>query len=542
MKLTAAQLKRLLELKSKSVTALTDPEKKELADLEAIAQADIIAGQKSAADAAESFGPEEVKGLVLEALKTFNATAEKPLTADQVKTLVENATKDLGGKIDAKTITDAVVADLKKLIPAAGVTAAEVTTIVTEAIKAIRPGSKMIHEGGGGDPEIDFPISHRLGNLAVDAKQLLNVMLKGGDRINDGISETILRDAERRGERQEKSLLGKLRMGGVNAQKAITTTGAGSGLEFMNSLLSSTLLQRMYLASELASALTAAEVQMPSNPFTYPLATTRPVFYKGSEGGTPTPSNPGTGELILNAKKLIGQVDYSYEADEDALIAILPQVLAGLGDGSAASLEDAIVNGDTAATHQDSDTHAVTNHAAKLFDGIRKLVLAQAILKVSLATGGISTANVGVLKKALGRWGLKPKDLLIVAGVNGYNDLVMLPETLTADKIGDKASARIYTGMAPNLLGIDIVASAAVREDLNASGVYDGTTTNKGSFFIIHKPSWIPGVRRGFTVEQDKNISTQMKCVVASFRRDFKPIESLANTRAAVMGYNYTSG
>ena len=309
----------------------------------------------------------------------------------------------------------------------------------------------------------------------------------------------------------------------------------------MNSQISSTLLSRMYMASELAAALTAGEVQMPSNPFTYPLSTTRPVFYVGSEGGTPTKSDPGTGNLILNAKKLIGQTDYSYEADEDALIAVLPQVLKGLSDSAAEALENAIVNGDTAATHQDSDIHAVAAHQAKLFDGIRKLTLAQASLKLSLATGGISTTNIGAMRKLLKRWGLNPKDLLIVAGVNAYNDLVMLPETLTAEKVGDKASARIFTGMAPNLLGMDIVASAAVREDLNASGVFDNTTTTKGSIFIIHKPSWITGVRRGFTLEQDRDISKQTKFVVASFRRDFKPIESLANTKAAVMGFNYNA-
>ena len=528
-------IKRLAELSAMDPAKLTAEQKSELAAL----QAKAIALKDDPEDGEKNFTADEVKALVVDAVKTANGSLPKALTADEVKNLVENATKGIGEKLDIKSVTDALTAEFKKLIPAAGPSADDVKKIVTDAIKGLRPDSKMQHAGAGNDPEIDFPIAHRSGNLAVDAKQLLNVML--GKSANTDIPDTVLKDAERRGELQEKRLIGNLRIGGVSAQKTITAAGAGTGLEFMNSTISSTLLSRMYMASELAAALTAGEVQMPSNPFTYPLSTTRPVFYVGSEGGTPTKSDPGTGNLILNAKKLIGQTDYSYEADEDALIAVLPQVLKGLSDSAAEALENAIINGDTAATHQDSDIHAVTAHHAKLFDGIRKLTLAQAALKLSLATGGISTINIGAMRKLLKRWGLNPKDLLIVSGVNAYNDLVMLPETLTAEKVGDKATARIFTGMAPNLLGMDIVASAAVREDLNASGVFDNTTTTKGSIFIIHKPSWITGVRRGFTLEQDRDIAKQTKFVVASFRRDFRPIESLANTKAAVIGYNYTS-
>ena len=37
--------------------------------------------------------------------------------------------------------------------------------------------------------------------------------------MNDGIGETLLKDAERRGELQEKRLISNLRIGGVSAQK-----------------------------------------------------------------------------------------------------------------------------------------------------------------------------------------------------------------------------------------------------------------------------------------------------------------------------------
>jgi hypothetical protein len=82
--------------------------------------------------------------------------------------------------------------------------------------------------------------------------------------------------------------------------------------------------------------------------------------------------------------------------------------------------------------------------------------------------------------------------------------------------------------------------SEKARENLNASGVYDGTTTTKGSVLLIHKPSWLLGVRGGFLVETDENKLQQLRYVIASFRRDFQPLETVsAAIPLVVYGYNY---
>jgi hypothetical protein len=235
-------------------------------------------------------------------------------------------------------------------------------------------------------------------------------------------------------------------------------------------------------------------------------------------------------------------VPYSDEADEDSIIAILPLLMKQLGDAAAEAYETAVINGDTLNGASGAmDVSGAAGDPVNMWDGIRKLALAQAALKVSLATGGISAANIGAMRKALGKWGVVPSALLIVAGTNGYNDLVLLPETLTAEKAGGRDAARIFTGRAPSLFGIDIVPSAHNREDLNASGVYDNSTTTKGSILMLHLPSWIPGVRRGFVAETWRDPRAGANYVVAAFRRAFIPMESLANTKAAVVGYNYSS-
>jgi hypothetical protein len=408
-----------------------------------------------------------------------------------------------------------------------------VKTAVAEGLKSVRTPAKMQHEADADtrDYELSFPIAHRSGNLSVAHKQLLNVMLK--KPVNEGISDAILAAAEKRGEAAEKRLLSRI------GAKAITTSGAGTGAEWMNVTLSSVLLQRLYLESKLAAAMVSREIQMPTNPYKFPLGTTRPTFRSGvAENAAPTAADPGSSALTLTAQKLTGMVQYSDEADEDSIIAILPKVTDDLGQAAAEAYEDAVLNGDTAGTQ---DTGTASDSPVKLWDGIRKLALAQSSLKVSLATGGISAANIGAMRKLLGKWGMNPANLLLICGTNGYNDLVLLPETLTAEKAGNQASARILTGSAPNIFGIDIIPSAKNREDLNAVGVFDNTTTTKGSLLLVHVPSWVPGVRRGFTLETWRDPRAGSNYVIASFRRAFAPMESLASAKAAVIGYNYNA-
>jgi hypothetical protein len=129
---------------------------------------------------------------------------------------------------------------------------------------------------------------------------------------------------------------------------------------------------------------------------------------------------------------------------------------------------------------------------------------------------------------------------MLIVGPQGYNDIVALDETLTFEKVGSQSAARILTGEAASIYGIRIVISSQIREDLNASGVYDGVTDTKGSILLVHRPSWLVGVKRGMTVEVDVDKKRQINSVIASFRRAFIPKETPSATLpSVVLGYNY---
>jgi HK97 family phage major capsid protein len=559
------QVKRLRELLAKKAADRSSDEKSELEKLRALAdehgvdifgaEEDAPQGKSASTEEGDALTEEQVKSLITEGVT--EGLKGLGLDPDQLKSLE----KALGEKqgVSAEDIEEAVKSvlggngidkdALAKLVEGAaekaagkGISKEDVQELFDEHVKQLRrTASKHQFPTQESGPQ-DFPIEHRMGNLSVGQKQLLNICLNATPGMkaeqlqaiqNADIPAHLIAEAEARG----KSHLAKLRNASVYGGKALTTGSATNGAELIPTDLSSDLLNRMYLESEVAAEFISSEIQMPTDSFELPLRTTRPTFKVGTEGtDSTTESSPGTGKVTLSASKLIGRSNFSYEVDEDAIVAILPMITENLASAAADALEDAIINGDTTATHQDSDISS--GDAGTLFKGLRKYAIAGSCT-TSLSSGGISAANILSLKKNMKRWGVRPRDLMIICGVNGYNDLIGLTETLTADKVGSNA-ARILTGEAPTLYGVRIVVSSQVREDLNASGVYDGSVTTKGSILLAHRPSWIMGVRRGFTVEIDRNIQSQVNVVVASFRRDFKPMETPSTSLPYTwLGYNY---
>jgi HK97 family phage major capsid protein len=490
------------------------------------------------------------KGVTEEVVKTLTDRLDKLETVkpDDIKSAIAEA---LGGNGNDVDIKNAIEEGMKSFKPSDSVSKEDFEAAIADLKKSFEnKGSRNQFSksaGVGYTPDgvvVEFPTEHRAGNLNVAEKQLLNIMMNATPGLkehqiqaiqNDGIAESTLKHAASSGHRQVESLRKSILYG----EKTLVTGTSNQGAELIATDLSSELLNRMYLDSPLASEFISSEIDMPTPSFQLPIRTTRPTFYKGSEnpGSNPTESSPGTDNVTLTAQKLIGRTNFSYEAEEDAVVPVLGMVTENLASAAADALEDAIVNGDTAGTHQDSD--ATASGSMTLFNGIRKLALGGSLDR-SLSTGGISDTNILTLKKDMGRWGIRPNELLILCGVKGYADFIGLAETLTADLTGNAATARLSSGLAPTLYGSKIVVSSRIREDLNASGVHDGVTETKGSIYIVHRPSWIMGVRKGFTVEIDRDVQQQVNIVVASFRRDFKPMETpSASLPYAVMGRDY---
>jgi HK97 family phage major capsid protein len=490
---------------------------------------------KTADDGEKTVTSEELQTLLAETieaqLKKSNLPTEHKdqVTNESIKAIVLEVLK-AHSKDGGKTVP---AADFKEI---AG-------EVIKEQLAQIKKGSKAQHQTDDdpdGDPHegkgmtIELPCAHRKGNLPVHMKQLLNIMLKKPQ--DDGISEAQLLKAKSLGDRIVAKYVNAAR-----SQKAMTSTGAGTGDEWVPTDISSELQRRFFLSSDLAALFAAREIDMPSQPYEYPLATTRPTFYlETTENVAATPSDPGTSKIVLDAKKMMGRTDFSYEVEEDSLIPILPFVQESLAEAAADAYESAVINGDTTAVHMDSDTEMIPKAAERAFMGFRKLALSVTELKKDLSTGGINEANLRAMKKGMRKYGVKLRDLVWITGSGGISDMQGITNVTTVEKYGPRAT--ILTGELASFLGIPIITSEHVREDLNSNGVYDGITTTKGSILLVNLAGFLPGRRREFTVEVDRDIKTQTKFVVASFRRAFGTKETpSANIRWLQIGYNYNS-
>jgi HK97 family phage major capsid protein len=442
------------------------------------------------------------------------------VTPDAIREIIAQELAKLGE--DSKKITPDQIKSIAEAAAKAGF----------ENIRRDRKGAFDQADASGREGgQIEIPFTLCKGNLPLHMKQLSNVILRRP--MNEGVDSKDLERGKAMTERFHAKLI-------TQGCKALTSTGAGSGDEFVPHDLSAELQRRFYLASELAQIILAREIQMPTDPFSLPLSTTRPTFYlNNTENSAQTASDPGTGKVTLTTARLAAKVLFSYEVDEDSIVAILPWIQEQLGLAAADAYENVLVNGDTAATHQDSDITAA-NDQAKAWNGLRKLALAVAALKVDFSTGGLNAANTRALIKALGKYAVDKRNLIWLCGIKGNTDLLGIAEVLTQDKFGPKAT--IATGQLANLYGIPIVTSARVREDLNASGVFDNTTTTKGSLMLTNITGFLNGRRREFTLETDRDIDKMQTVVVASFRRAFQPVETpSASISTVAIGYNYNS-
>lgn len=319
-------------------------------------------------------------------------------------------------------------------------------------------------------------------------------------------------------------------------KKAMDTTTSGSGSQWIPTGFSNQLTDMLNLERMLVGAI--PKLPMSQNPFTIPTKTARSTAYKGVQNTAPTASNPTTGNVTFTAAKLITYVPISYEINEDAMVDMLPIVKQDLVESLAYSEEDCVLNGDTTASHQDSDVTEATD-VRKCYKGLRKHALEQSH-KIDLATFNADTIATMIAKMA--KYGVRKDKLLWVAGPKVLSKLLTLRDAqnnavvLTMDKLGQQAT--FMSGQQGVMFGSKLVAAEAARENLNASGVYDGSVTSKAGLYLVYLPGWKLGERGGITAETDRVIKTQSIDIVASKREDFQPVHAIASEPIVCMGYN----
>jgi HK97 family phage major capsid protein len=324
--------------------------------------------------------------------------------------------------------------------------------------------------------------------------------------------------------------------------RALDTDTSSEGTEWIPTGIGASLHEKVRAAGKVAALF--PRVNLPSNPWKWPLEGADATAYRVAEPTSDTAtkvtaSTPGTAAATFDAEILGGRILFSKSLEADSALAILPFTQMKLVRAFVDAEEKAILDGDSDGTHQDADTQAVgATHASSSWDGLRKRALAE----TTQATTTTSAANLALIRKSMGKWGVNPSDLAYIVGVSSYLVLLSDSNLLTVDKFGP--SATILNGQVGSLYGIPVIVSEHVRENLNASGVHDAITTTKTYALCVNRNEWAMGQRTPLMVETDDSIyrETYQRVVVGFMREDFQSIAAVSTDDTTSIGYNITSG
>jgi hypothetical protein len=120
-----------------------------------------------------------------------------------------------------------------------------------------------------------------------------------------------------------------------------------------------------------------------------------------------------------------------------------------------------------------------------------------------------------------------------------YLSLLALTEVITVDKYGP--SATILTGEIGKVHGIPIIPTEELGKTDTSGYINQSAGSNtKGSFVIVHTPSWVKGIKREVKMEADRDIQKQQTILVISSRLAFASWQLVTAQTTTALGYNAT--
>ena len=221
--------------------------------------------------------------------------------------------------------------------------------------------------------------------------------------------------------------------------------------------------------------------------------------------------NPGSAggidmtERTLSTKKLISTSFIGNETEEDAILPILPLIRESMVRSHARAIENAILVGD------DADGAFGTSGAS--FEGLCHLAANDSNVTqpsgTFAATNAVTAADLLALRKAMGKYGVNPSEVVYIVSQDVYYDLLNDAEFQDVNLVGDmatKLSGEIGQVFGSRVLICDEFAAKA-HSKFNSVAVYPR--------------NYVMPRLRGVTVESDYDVANQRRVLVASQRIGF---------------------
>lgn len=346
----------------------------------------------------------------------------------------------------------------------------------------------------------------------------------------------------------------RLAEGSSEFKKAMDTLTSGEGSDWVPTGFSPELIKEVTQLSGVAQL--HRHIAMPTNPYVLPYqagrASAKVVSEQTASTGqtkvTPSSAAGLTGKVTLTAAGIQAELLASKNLQEDSIIAIQPFMREELVMSLVRAVEQATLNGDTTATHQDTDLEAAGSDISEVaWKGYRKHALANSY-KVDFAASG-NSHNIETFRKVrakLGKYGINPKDLAYIVSLSEFFQLLSLKNAAgqdvvtTVEKLGP--SATILTGQLGVLDGSPVLVSEFMKENLDETGVNGATAANnvKTSIVCVNRNGFVFGDRRDTTVQvlSELYAESDQDAILVTMRQDFQPVRAIASNALVAVGYN----
>ena len=328
------------------------------------------------------------------------------------------------------------------------------------------------------------------------------------------------------------------------AVKALTSTGSGTGDELVPTGMAAELWADFFAASRVVRDLPSQP--MPTDPFDMPLGLGDVTWRKGTQGAATTQSDTQTAKSTLTSTEQVAEVDWSYNLDEDSVIAAMPALRQRLSISGAEAMDAFALNADSTATatgNINSDDAAPASDSYYLSDGQDGILHLPIVDNTGQANSGggdaLADGDLVAALADLGKYGLDINNVRIVPGIESYFAMLGLTNVATVDKYGPAAT--VLTGELMKYRGVPVLPSASIGK-AEADGKKSATAASNtlGRIALYHRLMWRAGFRRGLLFEIDRNIRTRQLIMVASFRIAIAASGTRSTATHTSYVYNFT--
>lgn len=324
--------------------------------------------------------------------------------------------------------------------------------------------------------------------------------------------------------------------------KALDTATDGSGADYVPTAFSPQLvldIQQRYPVIGLFE-----EYPLATKTLTIPVEGGNAIPYVVAENTTSTTnitaSTPSTDNFTFSTNKMGALVASSYEFEADALPIALRNLRSRLIRTLAYGKEHAIINGCASNTIDSDNTTAGDIRRLWAGNGLRAHCVANSSAVNQDANQAIAPETFAAMIGLMTDYGLDMDNLVWIPSQVAYSELLVLkdgdgrPMVQTVSAAGNDATIR--NGTITRLFGIPIVPSRCLAANLNASGLYDGVTTDRTAMLLVWRPGWAMAQRGDVLLEVDRFASSQVIHWVATWRGDFS--HGFGTNATVAMAYN----